>query len=92
MPLFKYSKLVGPSWFRNLLARNVPIPTLNRANKIITTIATESERILVDKKVALRAGDDKVVEQVGEGKDIMSILRELLYLEYGPFLKSFPCH
>ena len=38
---------------------------------------TESINILAEKRAALRAGDDAMVRAMGEGKDIMSILRQL---------------
>ena len=41
---------------------------------------SESRKIYNAKKSALEAGDDTILHQVGEGKDIMSILRKLLHL------------
>ena len=42
---------------------------------------TESINILTEKRAALEAGDDAMVRAMGEGKDIMSILRQsLLFL------------
>ena len=57
------------------MAEAVPIPTINRMKKLITAVETQSSRILEEKKAALKAGNTKVVERIGEGKDIMSILR-----------------
>ena len=37
---------------------------------------TESINILTEKRAALEAGDDAMVRAMGEGKDIMSILRQ----------------
>ena len=37
---------------------------------------TESVNILTEKRPALNAGDDALLKSVGEGKDIMSILRQ----------------
>ena len=37
----------------------------------------ESRKIYDEKKVVLASGDEGFVKQVGEGKDIISILREL---------------
>ena len=58
------------------MAEAVPVPTINRMKKLITAVETQSSRILEEKKAALKAGNTKVVEQIGEGKDIMSLLCE----------------
>ena len=62
MPLLKYAKLLGPSWFRNAIAEIIPVPTINRMKRLITAVETESSRILEEKKAALKAGNAKVVE------------------------------
>lgn len=41
---------------------------------------TESVNILAEKRAALKAGDDVLARAVGEGKDIMSILCDLVSL------------
>lgn len=46
--------------------------------EIIDVMHETSTKILEGKKEALEKGDDAVVHQVAEGKDIMSILREFL--------------
>lgn len=45
-----------------------------------------SREILEAKRAALRAGDEAVKQQVGEGKDIMSILRK--FAPVSPFYFS----
>lgn len=55
----------------------VPIYALQRARKIVDIMHNTSVRIFNQKKEALRKGEDAVVQQVGRGKDIMSVLREL---------------
>lgn len=54
------------------------MPTIQKLRELIEIIEVESKKILADKRAALQAGDDVVVRQVGEGKDIMSILRKQL--------------
>ena len=41
---------------------------------------TESTNILAKKRAALDVGDDATVRAVDEGKDIMSILRQFLFM------------
>lgn len=43
---------------------------------MVDILESQSKEILTAKRVALAHGEDAVVRQVGEGKDIMSILRE----------------
>ncbi|KAK7676766.1 hypothetical protein QCA50_020289 [Cerrena zonata] len=70
----KHVKKLGPAWFRDTLANMIPISKITRLRNTIRTIETESVKILRAKKIALQAGEAKVTEQVGEGKDIMSVL------------------
>lgn len=44
--------------------------------KMIDTMDSKSKEIYYGKKVALEKGDEEVLDKVGMGKDIMSILRE----------------
>ena len=46
---------------------------------------TESVNILKEKRAALNAGDNALLKSVGEGKDIMSILRKFSSPAYYAF-------
>lgn len=50
---------------------------------LVDIMDATSRQIYKQKKEALAQGDDAVLQEVGMGKDIMSILRESLCLEYG---------
>ena len=50
---------------------------------ISDTMAQRSQAIIDEKKAALEKGDEEVVQRVGEGKDIMSVLRESVSLSSG---------
>lgn len=52
----------------------LPIPSLKRLKTIAEVLESQSREIFHAKKAALAQGEDAVVRQVGEGKDIMSIL------------------
>ena len=52
------------------------MPELKRLKDVVVTMDTEANHIYQHKKTALEAGEESVVRQVGEGKDIISILRE----------------
>lgn len=53
----------------------VPWKRLHRAMRIADTLEEASKKILAQKKALLAQGDAALEPQVGEGKDIMSVLR-----------------
>ena len=59
-----------------MIARLVPPGNLQRLRDIIQTMDEQSKTIYNSKKAALEKGDEVVVHQMSEGKDIMSILCE----------------
>ena len=63
----------GKALQRWLLDR-LPHPRLQRVKDIIDTLQRCAVTVFESKKAALAAGDESVARQVGEGKDIMSIL------------------
>ncbi|KAI0917649.1 hypothetical protein AcW1_010348 [Taiwanofungus camphoratus] len=65
---------LGPAWFRRMLLDMIPWPQLQRLKDIVDTMSDKSTEIFLSKKRALQRGDESVLRQVGEGKDIMSIL------------------
>ncbi|EIM84951.1 cytochrome P450 [Stereum hirsutum FP-91666 SS1] len=65
---------VGPPSVRRWIAKNIPIKRLNRAVRLTDVMDEMSREILDSKKAALKEGDDAIMHQVGEGKDILSIL------------------
>ena len=65
---------MGPRWLRGWLFKLIPSARTKRILHIVDTMDSESRKIYNAKKSALEAGDDTILHQVGEGKDIMSIL------------------
>lgn len=65
---------LGPSSVRKWLARTLPWKDLNRLVEISEAMHVNSSRIFEAKKRALEKGDDAVMHQVAEGRDIMSIM------------------
>ena len=72
-----YVVKLGPAWFRRKLLGVVPSKLLHTARDIIDIMDATSREIYEKKKVALAQGDEAVVNQIGRGKDIMSLLRSL---------------
>lgn len=69
---------LGPAWLRRIAVRLIPSRLVQRLRHIIDVMDETSRDILSKKKAALAKGDEAVVSQIGQGKDIMSLL--CLYL------------
>lgn len=67
---------IGTPAFRRMVAKLLPSARLQRLRSIIETSDAQARNIYNDKKAALLRGDNSIKHQVGEGKDIISILRE----------------
>lgn len=67
---------IGTPGFRRWFAQTIPFKRLHRLIELSDIMDKKSKEILNSKKVALEKGDDAVIHQVGEGRDIMSILRK----------------
>lgn len=53
--------------------------SVQHLKRIIDTMERTSVEIVEKKRAAFREGEESVVKQLGMGKDIMSVLRELSY-------------
>ena len=65
-----------PLPIRTALAPYLPIPHWGRMLKVVDTMDSQSRNVFYGKKAALEKGDEAVTHQIGEGRDIMSILSE----------------
>ncbi|PPQ71210.1 hypothetical protein CVT25_004681 [Psilocybe cyanescens] len=65
---------IGTPKFRRAVLNMMPNKTLHKLRDIIDTMHGTSVEILESKKKALQEGDEAVALQVGQGKDILSIL------------------
>ncbi|KAI0689235.1 cytochrome P450 [Cytidiella melzeri] len=65
---------LGSPGFQRWVAERWPNPHVQKAIHVIDTLESTSRHVYHGKKAALEKGDETVVHQVGEGKDIMSIL------------------
>ena len=57
----------------------VPDEGAQQLSSIIDILQTLSREIFYAKKAALESGDEVLLQQVGEGKDLMSVLRRSLH-------------
>ncbi|TRM60984.1 cytochrome P450 [Schizophyllum amplum] len=65
---------IGPAWLRRAVVNILPSPTLHDLRDKIDLMWKTSNEIYAQKIAALRAGDAAVKKQVGQGKDIISLL------------------
>lgn len=66
---------LGPPSFRRFLLKLIPSADVKKSIEMSDVMHNTSTKIYQSKKDALAKGDDTVIEQVGRGKDVMSILR-----------------
>ena len=71
-----YLVKIGTPWIRRKLLRLVPSKAIQSLTDIVDIMHEQSIEVYDAKKDALKKGEDAVVQQVGKGKDILSILRE----------------
>ena len=75
----------APDWIRNLALKVFSIN--RRIRELLETISIldkRSKEIYADKKRALEMGDAEMLKQVGQGKDIISILRTFAHYHTSP--------
>jgi hypothetical protein len=72
--LFPYVYKTFNPKFLKFVGRMLPWPKLNQIMDLAETLNAEARRVYETKKKLLESGDDDTVKQVGEGKDILSIL------------------
>ena len=69
-----YVRKLGPAPLRRWLLDRLPLPKVQHLKGLADVMDERSKDIISEKRVALQKGDEAVLQQVGEGKDIMSIL------------------
>lgn len=65
---------IGTPQFRRFIIDMLPWKAIHDARDIVDTMHKTSLEIFESKKKALLDGDDVVARQIGQGKDIMSML------------------
>ncbi|KAI0754321.1 cytochrome P450 [Daedaleopsis nitida] len=72
--LLPYIPKGGSPWLRRKILEYIPHEGIQQEKAIVDIMHLRSVEIYEEKKRALEQGDEAIMEQVGEGKDIMSIL------------------
>ncbi|PIL34325.1 cytochrome P450 [Ganoderma sinense ZZ0214-1] len=73
LELIPYLPYLGPAWFRRFLLQLVPIQSIQRMKTIVDVMAQRMEEIYYAKK-ATESGDKDLLNTLGEGTDVMSVL------------------
>ena len=73
--LLPYVSDIGSAAFRRHIVEALPSKGVQRLRDISDIMYERSILIFNEKKAALAKGDDALKHQIGEGRDIMSILR-----------------
>jgi hypothetical protein len=75
---------IGTPKFRRFILNLVPWKTLHQLRDISDVIHNTAVEIINSKKRVLEGGDEAVARQIGQGKDILSLLsRGVSFLDYG---------
>ncbi|KAK7057733.1 cytochrome P450 [Favolaschia claudopus] len=69
-----YILKIGTPSFRGWLVNITPSRRLHRLRDIVNTMYKVNSAVFESKKEAIKRGDEKVLDQVGHGRDIVSIL------------------
>lgn len=73
---------IGPAWFRRWVVDTLPWKNAHEIRDIVDILYNTSVEIFESKKAALADGDEAVANQIGRGKDIMSVLSRRLSFPY----------
>ncbi|KAI0631279.1 cytochrome P450 [Trametes polyzona] len=65
---------IGTPSFRRRVMQWIPMTRLHRLQSVVDTMHRRATEIYREKKARLDKGDETFLQQVGEGKDLMSIL------------------
>lgn len=76
MQFYHYIEAVIPPPLRKFAGKHVPSARFQRLRSLVNTMHDRSVEIYQEKKAAIERGDEGMKQQLWEGKDLMSILRE----------------
>lgn len=81
-------RIAPPAFWRSIM-ECLPLQTVRNCLAIVDALDTTSKDILAKKKQIMAQGNDALEHEVGEGKDIMSVLcTSILQLSSSPHLTS----
>lgn len=72
--MFQLNDYVPFRKLKRFLVASTPSPAVRDLKRFVDTMDERSHAIYYDKRRALLTGDEALKQQIGEGKDIMSVL------------------
>jgi len=69
---------IGPPCFRRFAVKIFPWKALSEIDAIVDIMYKTSTKVFEEKRRTLSQGDEAIMHQVGQGKDIMSTLRAFM--------------
>ena len=78
---FPWALKVGTPNFRGFVAKYLPWKSMQTLVQIVDVMNRTAQTVFESKRSALKMGDEAVLEQVGDGRDILSALCMLSTLE-----------
>ncbi|KAI1798256.1 cytochrome P450 [Ganoderma leucocontextum] len=66
--------MIGPPSFRRWIVERTPLDFVQQLKRISDVMHNRSVEIFNEKRAALESGDDAIRHQIGEGRDVMSVL------------------
>ncbi|KAI0764528.1 cytochrome P450 [Trametes elegans] len=73
-PLLPWVRRTFPAWLLGAAVAVLPWPALRKMREISESVHKTSQQALKRKMDLLRRGDEAILQEVGEGKDLMSVL------------------
>ncbi|PCH40546.1 cytochrome P450 [Wolfiporia cocos MD-104 SS10] len=73
-PFFPLLSRIGPAWLQRRILDAIPNHNIRTAKHSVDVMSDNANEVYSSKVAALDQGDETVMHQVGEGKDIMSTL------------------
>ncbi|KAJ3488906.1 hypothetical protein NLI96_g2507 [Meripilus lineatus] len=67
-------KIGSPAFRRWVVDNLLPYPKIQHLKNLVDLMYNNAKDLLSKKRLALKEGDEVVMQQIGEGKDVMSIL------------------
>ena len=75
---------LGTPKFRRFILDLIPWQALHKIRDVSDVVHNTAVEIINSKKRAFKDGDEEVARQIGQGKDILSILsKSFSFLDYG---------
>ena len=88
MNVLPYVWKIGPASYRRFIVGLLPLKDAHHLRDMADYMYSVGGEIFESKKLALEKGDEAVSQQIGRGKDLISILSEIFFKPHGHLSQS----